>query len=71
MSQKVYPNHDPHCVIYQLGENHCNCKQLDNDIEFVDDPIDQSYDCPDCGGLGQFDDSTPCRTCDGEGEIDS
>ena len=41
------------------------------DIEEVDDPIDQTYDCPDCGGLGQFDDSTPCRTCDGEGEIDS
>lgn len=44
--------------------------QLDDDIGIVDDPIDQTYDCPDCGGLGQHDDSTPCRTCDGMGEID-
>ena len=27
-------------------------------------------DCPACGGSGQYDDSTPCSECDGEGIAD-
>lgn len=29
----IYPEHDPHCIIYILGEEHCNCAEIeDNDF---------------------------------------
>lgn len=42
----------------------------DFDVEKVYDPLDGTMDCPECGGLGQFDDATPCKRCEGTGEID-
>lgn len=26
----TYPDHNPHCIIYQIGVEHCNCG---NDVE--------------------------------------
>jgi len=23
----IYPDHDPFCIIYQLGPEHCNCSE--------------------------------------------
>ena len=45
----------------------------DHDFDCVpmeDECLDQSHDCTNCGGLGMLDDSTLCKTCDGDGEID-
>ena len=29
----IYPDHDPFCIIYKLGPEHCNCT-IDVDREF-------------------------------------
>lgn len=49
MTDKIYPDHDPHCVIYQLGEEeHCNCSEdLDDEFEGADD-----FSCDICSGTG-------------------
>ena len=33
MKETIYPNHDPHCIIYELGPEHCNCVQYDPNYE--------------------------------------
>lgn len=33
MTEKIYPDHDPFCIIYQLGPEHCNCTPFDPDYE--------------------------------------
>lgn len=43
---------------------HESCANFDSDDEV---PME---DCPNCDGIGCFDDSTICKTCDGEGLIE-
>lgn len=44
-----------------------NYDLYDDDIAFVEDPIDKD-DCEYCNGMGMLDDSTACAYCDGTGE---
>ena len=36
----IYPEHDPFCVIYELGKEHCNCYPLDDDQCKEDDDFE-------------------------------
>ena len=33
----TYPDHDPFCVIYKLGTEHCNCSQSSDPDELPED----------------------------------
>lgn len=33
-----HPEHDPYCVIYILGEQHCNCAEIEEN-EFINNNV--------------------------------
>lgn len=34
---RVFPDHHPHCIIYELGVEHCNCADVGEPDEGFED----------------------------------